>query len=75
MPQFTFRWSDQPASYTMELESLDQAWSEAVDSIGQALRDKDGHLPAPGCFGIQIFDEQAIRVASISIKAERSDRS
>jgi hypothetical protein len=47
------------------------AWSEAVSSIGQLLRDVDGKLPPHGLLTLDVFDEGGALVASISVDAVR----
>jgi hypothetical protein len=71
VPLYVFRWSDRPFVTEANLRDDNMAWSEAVSSIGQLLRDVDGKLSPHGLLTLDVFDERGALVASISVDAVR----
>jgi hypothetical protein len=68
---YVFRWSDRPFVTEADLRDDDMAWSEAVSSIGQLLRDVGGNLSPLGLLTLDVFTEDGALVASISVDAVR----
>lgn len=71
MPKYVFRWSDRPFVTEANLPDDNGAWSEAVSTIGQLLRDVDGGLSPRGLLTLDVYDEDGALVASISVDGVR----
>ncbi len=64
MPLYQFRWSDQPEASVVHLEDERAVWSEAVASMGQALRDIDGGMRTPSVLTLEVFNEDEAVIAT-----------
>ena len=71
MPIYSFKWSDRRPIHEIELTSDDHAWSEAVASVGQLLRDVDGSMEPGGVITLDVFDGKGDLLASVSVDAIR----
>jgi hypothetical protein len=58
MPRFTFatQYGDTDVA-RLELPSVKEAWHQAVESTGEALRDIDGHMGLPDDFVMTVSNE------------------
>ncbi|WP_131836089.1 DUF6894 family protein [Ancylobacter aquaticus] len=71
MPTYSFKWSDRRPIHEIELTSDDHAWSEAVASVGQLLRDVDGSMAPGEGVALEVFDGESRLIASVSVNAIR----
>ena len=72
MPFYTFMTSDDPESTIVELIDDDAAWSEAVATCAELLRDIDGHFPSEVPWELSVVDAAGQPFATIRVMAFRA---
>ena len=71
MPVYAFQWTGEKAVTEVELADEQAAWSQAVTTTGQMLRELDGSFPMPGSLEVEVKDDAGRSVGWISIMAHR----
>lgn len=68
MPVYAFKWTGEEAATKVELPDEHAAWSQAVITTGQMLREMDGTFPKIGALEVEVRDESGRSIGWISVK-------
>lgn len=71
MPVYAFKWTGEKAVTEVELPNEQAAWSQAVMTTGEMLRELDGSFPKPGSLEVEVKDDTGRSVGWISVTARR----
>jgi len=71
MPTYAFRWTGEEAATEVELPDEHAAWSQAVTTTGELLREMDGAFPVPGALEMEVKDSAGHSIVWISVQARR----
>ena len=69
MPVYAFKWTGEKAATKVDLPDEHAAWSQAVMTTGQMLRELDGSFPKAGALEVEVRDEAGQPIGWISVKS------
>jgi len=64
---YAFKWTGEKTATKVELPDEQAAWSQAVITTGQMLRELDGAFPMNGALEVEVRDEAGQTVGWISV--------
>ncbi|WP_376772693.1 DUF6894 family protein [Ancylobacter sonchi] len=68
MPIYSFKWSGEELPTEVDLPDEHAAWSEAVMTLGQMLRELDGSFPTEGELEMEVQSGTGATVGWILVK-------
>jgi len=69
VPVYAFKWTGEKAATKVDLPDEHAAWSQAVMTTGQMLRELDGSFPKAGALEVVVRDEAGQPIGWISVKS------
>lgn len=69
MPVYAFKWTGERATTKVDLPDEHAAWSQAVMTTGQMLRELNGAFPKAGVLEVEVLDAAGHPVGWISVKS------
>lgn len=70
MPVYGFSWTGAPLT-TIDLPDEQAAWSQAITTVGEILKELDGSFPSPGAFNMDVTARDGRTLIAISVHATR----
>jgi len=69
VPVYAFKWTGEKATTKVDLPDEHAAWSQAVMTTGQMMRELDGSFPMAGELEVEVLDEAGRSIGWLCVKA------